>query len=403
MLSLLSNSRRDPSKGSLIARGVAYLALLGVVAGLLVAQFRGVFDDVIHVHARVISVGDGLQIGADVKYHGKSVGEVTHVVAGDLIDLDLAIDRHDAEFIPAAVTARVLPSSLFGNTQVQLVSRGRTSGSLSDGQLLKVDRSQRTLELQDALNSVSNVLAAASPAQIDAILGAAAESLRGRGDQLGRTIVRLDGYLSAVLDHLPRLEQDIKDLARAVRIVDGATPDLLAAMRASLTTVGTLRELESEIRDAIDGGTQVLDVGAGFMEANDDRIIRLVRSLAQLVAVAHAHRSTIGPTITNVELTLKRWADLMEGRSYLPLAGYIGGVLDRGYTAADCPRYGSLAGPNCRAATSVGQPGPSGAGSTSGGNAAGGHADANDPVGQSENQLLNDLGGFLGGLLGGGQ
>ncbi len=405
MLISTKASRGEPDTTSLVLRGVAYVALLASVVALLIADFRGEFDDVIHLRAELVSVGDGFQPGAEVKFRGKTVGEVTEVVPGELIEASLSIDRESAQVIPSTVKARVLPGTLFGNTFLELVGPGGDRGdseALSSGQVLQADRTRRAYELQDALNSVSRVMAAASPAQIDAILSATADSLRGRGEDLGRMVVRLDGYLEAVLDHLPALENDIVLLARAVRILDGAAPDLLAAVRASLKTVATLREAEPELLGLIDGGTRVVETGAAFLEVNEESIVRLVQSLATLLNVVNNHRATLGPTITNVEQTLERWADIMEGAHALPLAGYLGGLVNSGYTSADCPRYPGLDGPNCGQSDDASAPArEQGPGSQAADDPVPGGGDS--AVDQAVTDLLDDLDHVLGGLLGGGR
>ena len=74
---LLRGSGRDPGVATLAARGVVLLvALVLVVAGLVLVG-RGTFTDSVDAVVLVDDAGGSLTSGADVKYHGVIVGQVT--------------------------------------------------------------------------------------------------------------------------------------------------------------------------------------------------------------------------------------------------------------------------------------------------------------------------------------
>ena len=87
----------------------------------------------VRVVADLVNVGDGLPQKSDVKYHGVLVGAVDSVIPaanGDPNFVHIDLNPEYAGSIPAAVTARVVPSNVFAVSSVQLVDR-RTRGRRS--------------------------------------------------------------------------------------------------------------------------------------------------------------------------------------------------------------------------------------------------------------------------------
>lgn len=78
-----SASGRGWSDRALLLAGVAVLAILGLVTGLLLAKSKGYLEDTVKVDAQLMNVGDGLPERADVKFRGMLVGAVTSVTPAE--------------------------------------------------------------------------------------------------------------------------------------------------------------------------------------------------------------------------------------------------------------------------------------------------------------------------------
>src|SRR5690242_13426179 len=126
------------------AYGVGFLAIVALLVGLSIASFQKRFTPVVMVSLLTDRVGSQLQAGSDVKLRGLIVGEVRSVrTTGDGARLGLALDPAKAALVPADVSARLLPKTLFGERFVDLVApdAGVLSGRhLQAGDVIGQDR-----------------------------------------------------------------------------------------------------------------------------------------------------------------------------------------------------------------------------------------------------------------------
>src|SRR3954447_21226976 len=177
--------------------GVMLVAVaLGLVT-LSVLQFNRVFTPADYVTVHLHRAGLQLLTGSDVKVRGIVVGSVEGISStGDGADVKLRLSPDQARALPANVTVRLLPKTLFGEKYVDLVPPPQPSRShLSDVSVISEDQTRPTLEIDQALNDLLPMLRAVPPVELNHTLTAIATALSGRADQLGQTIDQLDSYL----------------------------------------------------------------------------------------------------------------------------------------------------------------------------------------------------------------
>ena len=111
-------------RGAVIRRrlqGLAFLVVLALLVGLSVAAYQKAFTEVARVTLETDTVGNQLQEASDVKIRGVIVGDVREVRASaEGATIELAIAPEYLDQIPADVTARLLPKTLFGERFVSL-------------------------------------------------------------------------------------------------------------------------------------------------------------------------------------------------------------------------------------------------------------------------------------------
>ena len=104
---------------------------------------------------------------------------------------------------------------------------------------------------------------------------AVSTALQGRGEQLGQTLVTASDYLAQFNPNLPRLDENIRDLATVSRLYGDIAPDLLDALTSSAVTLGTVDEKRAQLgglyQDVI---TSSQDVKT-FLQNNGNNIISL--------------------------------------------------------------------------------------------------------------------------------
>ena len=256
--------------------GLGYGGLvLALAAGTWLA-YNQVFVDRSEIRLTTGAVGSALQKGSDVKLNGVPVGKVTDIEprpGGATLTLALQPDVLDD--LPADTTARLLPKTLFGERYVALVRRGSADATLEPGDTIAQDSSAAAVELEELFDELLPVLQAIQPDKLSATLGELALMLRGRGEDLGETMVAWGEYLDKLNPLTDQMVDDIAAFGRVAQSYADAAPDLVEALEAMTTTSRTLVEQRTDVSKLFAGVIVAADDTNGWMVANSDTIIRL--------------------------------------------------------------------------------------------------------------------------------
>ncbi|MBP2324262.1 virulence factor Mce-like protein [Kibdelosporangium banguiense] len=258
--------------------GLVFLVVIALFLVLTIAGYRKAFTPVVMVSLETDHVGNQMREGADVKVRGMIVGEVRAIRAtGDHAVLDLALQPDKVDVIPANVSARLLPKTLFGERYValQLPPQPETR-RLVEGSVIPQDRSSVAIELERVLNDVMPVLQAVQPEKLAMTLNSLSTALDGRGKQLGETLVQLNGYLKQINPFLPDLTADIKALGSVSDTFNQAAPDILQALSDLTTTTRTVVDERTNLSTLFGSLTNAsVDLG-NFFQVNKNNLINLV-------------------------------------------------------------------------------------------------------------------------------
>ncbi len=332
--------------------GLIFLVIAALFVVLAVAFYRKTFVSVVPVTLETDHVGNQLRVGADVKLRGLIVGDVRDVrPEGDHAVLDLALDPDTVDRIPANVSARLLPKTLFGERYVALQVPTDPSGRLAEGAVIGQDRTSSAIEIEQVLDNLMPVLRAVQPEKLATTLNAMSTALDGRGEQFGDTLVRLGAYLEEITPSLPDLQANIQRLAEVADTYATAGPELLTALRDLTVTTRTFAEQRVNLQNLYGTLTTASIDLTNFLTVNKDNLIGLASAskstlavlakyapeypclLKQLVDAIPGADTTFGkgsatPNVTKVtiEITSSRG-------KYLP--------------GVDTPRYDDKRGPRC--------------------------------------------------------
>ena len=271
------------AKGAVVRRrlqGLAFLVVLALLLGLAVAQYQKAFSGAVSVTLETDTIGNQLQEASDVKIRGVLVGEVRSVSAdADGATIELAIDPDHLDEIPADVSARLLPKTLFGERFVSLVPPEDTDGAtLAEGDVIGQDRSENAIELQQVVDNLLPLLQAVSPQDLSYTLGAVADALRGRGDRLGENLATVGAYIGEMNTVLPQLQADISRIADVADTYDSAADDLLAVLDNLSVTSDTLVDQSEQLRRTFTVVDASSATAADFLTRNEDSLISLAES-----------------------------------------------------------------------------------------------------------------------------
>jgi phospholipid/cholesterol/gamma-HCH transport system substrate-binding protein len=348
-MGILRSTDRDPTRRDLAVQGVAVLGVLVLLLGVLVVKLKGGFSDTVPVTAEMESVGGALRTGVDVKMRGMVVGEVTGI-DGDAhqVRLSLQLDKDQLDEIPSNVEARVLPASVFGTSYVDLtLPRGVDGGDAIDAHdVIKQDKSQETLELQTALDSIDSLVDALGPAELATALHTLSTVLEGRGDDLGVAIDTLNRYTLRFEPVIPRVRSDLRLLAVNLEAVARNAPDLLDATDNALFSLHHLVERRDQLTQLLDGGLLLLQDTDKLLARHEPDYLRALSSSQTIVDAVYDERAGVSQTLLETgNLSHQLLSTLEDG--YARVEGYIYLRGPDDYTRSDCPRYGSDAGGNC--------------------------------------------------------
>lgn len=334
----------------MLLAGLTTLALVGGASSWLAGSYLGLITSDLKVTADLPTSGDSLGVSSDVKYRGLRVGRVLSVAPGTSPSAEIVLMSEYADAIPDDVTARVLPGTLFGNEYVELVRPAKAAaspGSLSEGVTIPADTSRDTLRLMDTFTAAQRLLVAIDPADLDAAIGQLAATLDGRGADLGAFLADADVLLDSWLDVAPTFHRDVTLLADASELGAEVEPLLVQVLRDSLPLARTYAKQHRQVLAALRDLSGLAGTVDSFLRAHGTPIAALLGDLAGVLEVMAGRSATFTQALAEFTGVVENGADAIKnGR--IQMEGVIGLQLPDPYGPADCPRYGSMAGRNCR-------------------------------------------------------
>jgi virulence factor Mce-like protein len=334
------------------AQGVAFLVVLVLLLGLAVAQYNKVFTEVARVTLETDTAGNQLQEASDVKIRGVIVGDVREVEAsGDGARIELAIKPEYLDQIPADVSARLLPKTLFGERFVALQLPEQPGGErLADGDVIGQDRTENATELQRVIDDTLPLLQAVQPEDLAFTLGAVADALRGRGDDLGANLAATGQYFGQINTVLPELQADISELADFAETYEGAADDLLAVLDNLAVTNTTVVDQEEQLRRTFTVGTTSSNVTAGFLETNERNIISLAETSRPVLGLFAEYSPVYPCLLDGLTRSVPRIGETFgtDGDPALNLNIQVVFPPRNPYQPGDQPTYADTAAPDCR-------------------------------------------------------
>lgn len=331
--------------------GLVFLVVCALFIATTIAVYHKDFTPVALVRLDTDRAGNQLAKGSDVKIRGVVVGEVRSVRAlGDHAALDLALNPGLIGQIPANVSARLLPKTLFGERYVALQIPGAPSPRhLAAGDVIGQDRSSAAIELEKVLDDVMPLLQSVQPQKLSATLSAVATALDGRGEEFGSTLVKLSGYLGGLNPSLPDIKADIKGLADVSGVYANAAPDFLQALSDLTTTSKTLVDKRQQLTQLYRAVTTVSDDLGSFLKVNRNNIIRLTTTsqstLDLLAKYAPEYPCLLGQLADSLPRALQAFGVGTDHMNHVTIrfiadrSKYLPGV--------DSPKYLDQRGPRC--------------------------------------------------------
>ncbi|MEO3748063.1 MCE family protein [Plantactinospora sp. B5E13] len=339
--------------------GAVFVVLLGAALTLAVLQYRKAFTPVARVTLYTGQTGMQLNPGTEVKLRGVPVGEVREISSdGSRARLRLALDPALIDRIPADVTARLLPKTLFGERYVALVPPDGPAGPpLRAGAVITQDRSRNGVELERVLDEALPLLRSIRPDKLAATLAALAAALDGRGERLGDNLTALGDYLRELNRELPTITEDVRRLGTVLESYQAALPDLLDLLRDVTPTATTVADQRTQLAAFLAEGTEAADVTRFFLTRHGDQLVQLgqvSRPVLELLAAYAPEYPCLMRGLVNLQPRVEEV--FRNGRMHITLEV----TRDNGayQPGRDDPAYGARTGPHCRELPDPSPPAP---------------------------------------------
>jgi phospholipid/cholesterol/gamma-HCH transport system substrate-binding protein len=330
------------------ALGVASLGVVVAILAMLFAYLNRAFVETVDVTASIPLTGAPLPVGSEVKARGVVVGRITDAkVVGERGVLTLELNPADAKLIPANVTSRALPTTLFGKEFLDLVLPSDPRGELTAGTVIPEDTAPQSIETQRLLADTFPLLASLHPAELDAALSAVAQALDGRGEQIGTSLDTLDGYLRELAPHHPALVADIEALAGASDRLADAVPDLTGALDDLTTTTRTVAKKREVLGRFLATGATAATALDDVLSRNERSLVALSPAMQKVLRAFDANTAGVGRTVKGINTFLDALVRVSDGNPYFRIELQVDGLTRGVYTPADCPRYPGANGSNC--------------------------------------------------------
>ncbi len=328
--------------------GVAFLVVLTLLVLLSIGIYQKAFTTTIDVALETDRAGNQLTVHADVKVRGVLVGEVRRISStGQGAVLELALDADKASLVPQNVEARLLPKTLFGEKEVQLVVPAVPARPIRTGDRISQDRTSTGLETERALDDLMPLLRSLDPPSLSAALHALSTALRDRGDRLGQNLALNAAYLSRLNPALPTLAQDMQGLADFTDSTATATPDLLATLENLSFSSRSLVQQRAAFDTFLRSTTAFADSARTLVAANEQRFVDLARDSLPSLDL-YARYSDTFPCLLNRIAFSEIEGERVFGGGQPGLHITVEVVRDHGpYTPGQEPKYGESRNPHC--------------------------------------------------------
>ncbi|GAC1591498.1 MAG: MCE family protein [Acidimicrobiales bacterium] len=230
--------------------GVIFLGLIAALIIGTVAVYHGALRSSTALVVETDRAGLTLTAGAPVKLRGVDIGRVGRIITprqgDDHVQIELEISNDQFRWIPANVTAQIVPPTAFGAKYIQLSTDDSSGPAAKAGAVIPATRV--TVEVDQTFENLTKVLTAARPAQVNEALSAVAQSVDQRGQLLGDLITQTDNYLASFNPFLNTLNTDVTTGRSVLDTYTRATPDLVSLASSAGTTSNTLVNQQASLR-----------------------------------------------------------------------------------------------------------------------------------------------------------
>lgn len=162
-----------------------------------------------------------------------------------------------------------------------------------------IDVASVTTEFNTVFETVTEIAEQVDPIKLNQTLSAAAEGLTGLGDRFGDSLIDGNRILADLNPQLPRLRNDVGQVAALADVYADAAPDLFEGLDHAVTTARTLDAQSGDIDAALIATLGFADDAAATFERAGPYLVRGAADLIPTSKLLDDYRGMILCTIRN--------------------------------------------------------------------------------------------------------
>ncbi len=282
--------------------GAVFLAILALVFGLIVAQFRGAFEPRAPLTLLASRAGLVLDPGSKVTYNGVPIGRVGAVSTdhGDpvraLVRLD--INPKYLDLLPANVQTSIQATTVFGNKYVAFTSPDRPSPERVSTSV-PIDVTAVTTEFNSLFETITAITEQVDPIKLNQTLAATAQALTGLGGAFGQSLTDGNTILADLNGRMPALRRDMAGLADLADRYAAAGPDLFDGLGDAARSAATFNSRRGDLDAALIAAIGFAGTGSDILERGGPYLQRGAQDLIPTSKLFDKYQGQLFCTIRN--------------------------------------------------------------------------------------------------------
>jgi phospholipid/cholesterol/gamma-HCH transport system substrate-binding protein len=265
--------------------------VIAALSALTVVLFTGAAKTFVPVTLVADRAGLVMENGAKVKLRGVQVGEVGSIghSRDNVASLNLKMDPGPFQYLPGNVEAEIKSTTAFGAKYVDLIvpEGGPGSGSLKPGAVLH--SRNVTVEVNTVFENLQSVVRSIDPAKLNSVLSAVADSLRGKGDAIGRAITDANTVLLAVNPRMPTVQQDWQLFGQTAHAYSDAAQNIVSILDSFSTTSTTITTRAKDLDELLLSAIGFSKTGVDVVGGNQPYLVRSTNTLQPTIELLNKY------------------------------------------------------------------------------------------------------------------
>ena len=301
---------------------LALVLIAGIVAAVRIS------DQVNRVHViGYFANSNGIYVGDEVRILGVPVGRIDKIEPQtDKVKITFWFDG--AHQVPADANAVIMSPSLVSVRAIQLTPPYEAGPTMADGTVIPAERTAVPVEWDDFREQLRRLTETLQPTEpgglstLGAFVTTAADNLRGEGENIRDTLIKLSQAFSALGDHSTDLFSSVKSLSILVSALQSSTYTLRGLNRNLAGATTLLSNTPDEVGSAVADIDSVVGDVTDFLGQNTEAVGTASDRLASVTTALNQSLGDLKETLHIAPTAFQNFVNIYE-----PAQGALTGAL----------------------------------------------------------------------------